>query len=50
MVTSLEWKIVIGQKRFTSGHCTVGGEGEDHNNHGDGLHEKQKPGRRYDRG
>ena len=33
MDTSLEWKIVVGQK-FTSGHRTVGGEEEDHNNHG----------------
>ena len=27
----LEWK--IGQRRFTSGHRTVGGEEEDRNNH-----------------
>ena len=26
MDTSLEWKIVVGQKRFTSGHHTVEGE------------------------
>ena len=53
MDTSLEWKIVVGQRRFTSGHRTVGGEVEDRNNHGeepsDGLHEKQKQGRRYGR-
>ena len=34
MDTSLEWMVVIGQRRFTSGHHTVGGEEEDHNNHG----------------
>ena len=34
MDTSLLWKIVFGQRRFTSGHRTVGGEEEDHNNHG----------------
>ena len=32
MDTSLEWKIVVGQRGFTSGHRTV--VGEDHNNHG----------------
>ena len=32
--TSLEWKIVVGQRRFTSGHYTIGGEEEDYNNHG----------------
>ena len=45
MDSSLEWKIVVGQRRFTSGHRTVGGKEEDHNNRGktsDGLHEKQK--------
>jgi hypothetical protein len=31
MDTSLEWKIVIGQTRFTSGPHTVGGEEEDNN-------------------
>ena len=31
--TFLEWKIVVGQRRFTSGHRTVGGEEEDRNNH-----------------
>ena len=31
--TSLEWKIVIDQRGFTSRHRTVGGEEED-NNHG----------------
>ena len=35
MDTSLEWKIVVGQRRFTSGHRTVGGEEEDRNNHGE---------------
>ena len=30
----LEWKIVVGQRRFTSGHRTVGREVEDLNNHG----------------
>ena len=29
MDTSLEWKIVVGQRRFTSGQRTVGGEEED---------------------
>ena len=33
MDTSLEWKIVVGQRRFT-GNCTVGGEEEECNNHG----------------
>ena len=33
MVTSLEWKIVIGLRRFTSGH-RIEGEVEDRNNHG----------------
>ena len=28
MDTSLEWKIVVGQIRFTSGHRTVGEEEE----------------------
>ena len=28
----MEWKIAIGQRRFTSGHRTVGGEEEDHTN------------------
>ena len=51
MDTSLEWKIVVGQTRFASGHRTVGGEEEDRNNHvtnfmrSDELHEKQKNGR-----
>ena len=34
MVTSLEWKIVVGQRKFTSGHRMVEGEEEDRNNHG----------------
>ena len=52
MDTSLEWKIVVGERLFTSGHRTVGGEEEDRNNNGkpsDGLHETQKHGRRNDR-
>jgi hypothetical protein len=49
MEISLEWKIVYGRRRFTSGNRTVGGEEEDRYIHGesDGLHEKQKYGRRY---
>jgi hypothetical protein len=35
MDTSLEWKTVVGQRTFTSGHRMVGGEEEDHNNHGE---------------
>ena len=31
MDTSLEWKMVVGQRRFTSGLCTVGEEEEDRN-------------------
>ena len=34
MDTFLEWKIVVGRRRFTSGHRTVGGEEEDRNNYG----------------
>ena len=34
METSLEWKIVVKRRRFTSGHSTIGGEEEDRNNHG----------------
>ena len=34
MDTCLEWKIVVGQRRFTSGHRMVGGEEEDSNNNG----------------
>jgi hypothetical protein len=34
MDTSLEWKIVVGKRRFTSEYRTVGGEEEDRNNHG----------------
>ena len=33
MDTSLEWKIVVGQRRFASGHRMVGEE-EDRNNNG----------------
>ena len=33
METSLEWKIVVDQIRFESGHRTVEGEEEDRNNH-----------------
>ena len=29
MDISLEWKIVVSQKRFTNGHLTIGGEEED---------------------
>ena len=32
MDTSLEWKIVVDQRRFTSGNRTVEGEEEDRNN------------------
>ena len=53
MDTSLEWKIVVGQRRFTSGYRMVGGaEEEDCNNHeklSNGLNEKQKHGRRNGR-
>ena len=31
MDTFLEWKIVVGQRRFTSGHRKVGEEEEDRN-------------------
>ena len=34
MDTSLEWKIVLDWRRFTSEHCLVRGEEEDRNNHG----------------
>jgi hypothetical protein len=34
METSLEWNIVVGQRKYTSGHRMVGGEEEDRNNHG----------------
>ena len=34
MDTLLEWKIVVGRRRFTSGHRTVGEEEEDRNYHG----------------
>jgi hypothetical protein len=34
MEISLEWKIVIGQRRCISVHHSVGGEDEDRNNHG----------------
>ena len=34
MDTSLERKIIFGQRRFTSGHRTVGGDEEDRNSHG----------------
>ena len=50
METSVEWKIVIGHRRFTIGHRTVGGEEEDckiMEEPSDGLDEKQKYGRRY---
>ena len=34
MDTFLEWKIVVGQRRFTTGYRTVGEEEEDRNYHG----------------
>ena len=34
MDTFLEWKIVVGRRRFTSGHRMVGEEEEDRNYHG----------------
>ena len=34
MDTCLEWKILVIQRRFTSGYRTVGGEAEGRNNHG----------------
>ena len=34
MDTSLEWKIVVCRRRFTSGHRMIGGEEKDRNNHG----------------
>ena len=34
MDTSLEWKIVVRQRKFNNGHRTVGEEEEDRNNHG----------------
>ena len=34
MDTPLELKIVVGQRKLTSGHRTVEGEEEDRNNHG----------------
>ena len=34
MDTSLEWKIAVGQRKFTSGHRTVGEEEADRNDHG----------------
>jgi hypothetical protein len=34
MDTSLEWKIVLDQRRYISRHRTVGGEEEDRNTHG----------------
>ena len=50
MDTSLEWKIVVGQRRFTSGHRTVGGEvATIMEEPSDRHHEKQKNGKRYDR-
>ena len=33
MGTSLKRKIVVGRRRFSNGHRTVGGEGEDCSNH-----------------
>jgi hypothetical protein len=34
METSLEWKTVVCQTRFNSGHRMIGGEEKDRNNHG----------------
>ena len=34
MDTFLEWKIVVGRRKFTSGHRAVGEEEEDRNYHG----------------
>ena len=34
MDSSLEWKVVVGQIRFASGHRTEGEEEEDRNNYG----------------
>ena len=33
IIIFLEWKIVVGQRRFTSGHRTVGEEEDDRNYH-----------------
>ena len=33
MDASLEWKIPVGRRRFTSGQLTVGGEEKDRNIH-----------------
>ena len=33
MVWTPPWKVVVGERRFTSGHRKVGGEEEDHNDH-----------------
>jgi hypothetical protein len=30
MDTFFEWKILVGRRRFTSGHSMVGAEEEDH--------------------
>ena len=52
MDTILECQIVVGQRRFTSGHRTVGEEEETRKYHeepDDGLHEEQKHGRKSDR-
>ena len=43
MDTFLEWKIVVGRRRLTSGHRTVGGEEEDRNNH-EGTMKSRKAG------
>ena len=47
MDLSLEWKIVVGRRRFTSRHRTVGGEetAAIMEEPSDGLHEKQKHGK-----
>ena len=52
MDISLEWNIVVVRRKFTSEYRMVGEEEKDRNHHGgtrDGLHEKQKHGRRYGR-
>ena len=48
MGTSLEWKIVVGERRFTSGHRTLEEKRKTAavmEERSDGLHEKQKHGR-----
>ena len=49
MDASFDGRVIT--QRFTSGHCTVGGEDEDHNMEEPSAepHEKQKHARSYDR-